>query len=442
MTSTHVCTVCLDPLVRHECPIVATVPCGHSYHEHCLKKWATQRLLTKANAKVQPNITCPICNATVQNVVKLFLSSKNGIDDSLSGEELECWRKEYDVESRALLKATPEPKSKSYAMIVAGVPGAETTTNSTTSTSEKSSGDVKRLQLHAAILESNKKTIDEIFQKQKIMETYENKVKELEVKEGENQRLRHEIFQQIMKHETEMRKMEANKHIITEVLERNEKALQDLKATQEENLDLKRELLKNIMAKQTDIKRLTASKQDLSMAMENTEMALRELKTSREENLSLKKELVEHLHHHKIKMEQMYSHKVSLHEIVVQHTKNINDMATIKKANFELQEELVQTMVARKDDATKLAKCEGWLEVLKEEVTTFEKDRATLRLVRTENCRLGTVVQESHKRWLLARRDLQDRINRSATNKVNLFSALGQVGALGFFIHQWSPGCV
>ena len=24
--------------------MVATVPCGHAYHEHCLKSWATKRL--------------------------------------------------------------------------------------------------------------------------------------------------------------------------------------------------------------------------------------------------------------------------------------------------------------------------------------------------------------------------------------------------------------
>ena len=398
--STHVCTVCLEPLVRHECPIVATVPCGHSYHEHCLKKWATHRFLRDSDESSNPDILCPICNASVQSVVKLFLSTKNGMDDSLSGKELESWRKEYDVEAKG-----------------------------------------ERLQLHANILQSNKQVIDEIFEKQKIMETYENDRKALEEAKGENQRLRHELFQQIMKHEAEMRRMEGNKQVITEVLERNEKALKELKSTQEENLDLKRELLKNIMAKQADIKRLTASKQALSAAMENQEMALNELKKSREENLALKRELVEHLHNHKIKMEQLHSHKESLHEIVVQHTKNIKDLETVKKENFQLQEELMQSMIAHKNDATKLAKCEGWIEVLKEEVSSFEKDRATLRLVRTENFRLGTVVQDTHRRWLQARRDLQERIHRSATVKMSALIVLGQVGALGLVIHHMNPAC-
>lgn len=345
-----------------------------------------------------PDMLCPICNTSVKNVVKLFLSSKTGMDESLSGKELESWREEYDAEAKG-----------------------------------------ERLHLHAGILESNKKVIDEIFEKQKIIETYEKDRVALETVKTENQKLRHEIFQQIMKHEAEMRKMEQNKQVITEVLERNEKALQELKATQEENLDLKRELLKNIMAKQADIKRLTASKQALAVSMENQEATLNELKKSRDENLCLKRELLEHLHHHKEKMEALQMHKESLHEIVMQHTKNIKDMETVKQNNIDLQEELVQSMMAHKADATKLATCEGWLEVLKEEVALFEKDRATLKLVRRENERLGYVVVDVHEELQEVRSELQERIEGSATFMMSALIVLGQMGALGFAIHSMSP---
>ena len=293
--------------------------------------------------------------------------------------------------------------------------------------------------MHAGILESNKKVIDEIFEKQKIMETYERDRVALETAKTENQKLRQELFQQIMKHETEMRRMEQNKQVITEVLERNEKALKELKSTQEENLDLKRELLKNIMAKQADVKKLTASKQALTVAMQNQEMTLNELKKSRDENLCLKRELLEHLHHHKEKMEALQMHKESLQEIVTQHTQNIKDMEAVKKSNLELQEELVNSMMAHKADAAKLATCEGWLEVLKDEVALFEKDRTTLKLVRRENERLGEVVGDVHEELEEIRCELQERINKDLSVKASAVIALGQLGILGMLVHCVSP---
>lgn len=398
MSATSICTVCLEPLLRQDGSMVTTVPCGHTYHEGCLKKWATERLNHE-----DPAINCPVCNAPVQNVVKLFLSSKNdgvGGNISLSGQELECWRNEYDVEAKS-----------------------------------------ERLKLHANILESNKRVMDDIFEKQKILETYEQDRVTLERARAENQKLRQELFQQIMKHETEMRRMEAKKQLITEVLERNEKALTELKSTREENLDLKRELLRNIMAKQADMRNLTASKQALTVALENQEIALNELKKSREENLSLKKELVEHLHHHKIKMEQLQSHKESLHEIVLQHGQNIKELESAKKDNLELKEELVQAMVRHKQDAGQLAKLEGWLEVLKEEVAVCQKDRVTLKLIRTENHRLGIRVQEGHKSWLQARCELGQKIEDAATFKMNCLIVVGQIGMLGFAIFNMRLQC-
>ena len=342
--------------------------------------------------------SCARCNDSAKNVVQLFLSSKTGTDESLSGKELESWREEYDAETKG-----------------------------------------ERLHLHAGILESNKKVIDEIFEKQKIMETYERDRVALETAKTENQKLRQELFQQIMKHETEMRRMEQNKQVITEVLERNEKALKELKSTQEENLDLKRELLKNIMAKQADVKKLTASKQALTVAMQNQEMTLNELKKSRDENLCLKRELLEHLHHHKEKMEALQMHKESLQEIVTQHTQNIKDMEAVKKSNLELQEELVNSMMAHKADAAKLATCEGWLEVLKDEVALFEKDRTTLKLVRRENERLGEVVGDVHEELEEIRCELQERINKDLSVKASAVIALGQLGILGMLVHCVSP---
>jgi hypothetical protein len=94
-----------------------------------------------------------MCNDKVTNVVKIFLASKSGVDGSLSGKELECWRKEYDDETKS-----------------------------------------QRLQLHADILESNKQVIDEIFEKQKIMETYENERKKLDAAQAQNNQLRQELF--------------------------------------------------------------------------------------------------------------------------------------------------------------------------------------------------------------------------------------------------------
>ena len=239
--------------------MVVTVPCGHAYHEHCLKHWATERLNEE-----DPEVLCPVCNTSVQKVCKLFLSTRHGMDDSLSGKELASWKREYDAEAKG-----------------------------------------QRLKLHAKVLESNKRAIDEIFEKQKLMENYEKDRKTLEETQSENRQLRKELFDQLMAHEEERRRMYANKQIINEVLERNEKALVELKKTREENLDLKRELLRNIMSKQADTKKLTASKQALSAALQNQESTLAELRQSREESLSLKRELVEHLHHHKMKMEQL-----------------------------------------------------------------------------------------------------------------------------------------
>ena len=88
---------------------------------------------------------------------------------------------------------------------------------------------------------------------------------------------------------------------------------------------------------------------------------------------------------------------------------------------------------------TNLAKCEGWLEVLKEEVDKLEQDRLTLKLVRTENYRLGVTVQKRHQAWLQARRDLRERVHREATTKMNFFIVIGQVGLLGFVIHSMRP---
>ncbi|CAB9520867.1 expressed unknown protein [Seminavis robusta] len=398
MSSSSLCTICLDPLIRYECPMVATVPCGHAYHEACLKKWSLERL-----NKDDPEILCPLCNTDVQNVIQIYLSTTSTTtgsmtDTSLSGKELEAWKKEYDTEAKG-----------------------------------------ERLQLHAKVLESNKKTIDEIFEKQKIMETYENDRKALDGAKTENAQLRQELFQQIMKHEAEMRRLSQNKQIITQVLERNEKALTDLKVTREENLDLKRELLKHIMGKQQDMKRLAASKQALSSALEAHEETLGELKASREESLSLKKELVEHLHHHKNKMEQLQTHKESLHEIVLAHGHNVQQLDVIRKENGQLKEELLRSMMARKQEATKLAKCEGWIEVLKEEVESFDEDKETLQRIRTENYRLGTIIQERHKSWLQARRELNQTVHQSANNKMSLLLMIGQVSVLGLAIHTLSP---
>jgi len=405
--TTHICTVCLEPLSQQECPVVATIPCGHSYHEHCLNRWSTERFSPDKEEddddddENKPEIFCPLCNASVASIVKLFLSTRTGVDDSLGGKELEFWRNEYDAQQ----KQVGEP----------AVAAADT--------------NLDRLRLHTAILNSNKAVIDEIFEKQKIMETYENDRKE-------NQRLRQELFQQIMKHEAEMRKMEANKQIITEVLERNEKTLKDLKSTQEENLDLKRELLKNIMSKQADVKELTASKKALTVAMEQHEVALHALKESREENLGLKKELVEALHNHKIKMEELWAHKESLHDIVLQHAANIDKLKDVKKQNLKLQEEVAKVMEIHRKDAKKIAKCEGWIEVLKEEVEALEEDRKSLKLVRNENCRLGVVVKDTHKRWMQAQRELHERTHQTVTNKMSLLIAVGQIGLLGFVINR------
>jgi DNA repair exonuclease SbcCD ATPase subunit len=384
-SSTNICTICLDPLVRQDCSIVTTIPCGHAYHEDCLKAWATERL-----SEEDPEILCPICNTTVKNVCKLFLSTKSGFDDSLSGKELESWRKEYDVEAKG-----------------------------------------ERLKLHAKVLESNKKTIDEIFEKQKIMETYERDRKALEEAKSENRHLRKELFDAIMNHEAELRRMQANKQVIQEVLERNEKALLELKSTREENLDLKRELLRNIMNKQADMKKLAESKQAVSTALENQEAALNELKKSREENLSLKRELVEHLQNHKMKMEQLQTHKQSLQEIVVQHQRNISQLEEIRRENMNLKEELLHCMVLHKKDATKLARCEGWVEVLKVEVESFKEERA---FIRKENRRLGATVQEAHNLWVEARRELNCQIHVSAMQKMHILVVLGQAGILGFAI--------
>lgn len=381
MESTNICTICLDPLVQQECSIVTTIPCGHAYHEHCLKTWAMERLKEE-----DPEILCPVCNVPTQNVCKLFLSTANGMDASLSGKELESWRKEYDLEAKG-----------------------------------------ERLKLHAKVLESNKRTIDEIFQKQKIMETYENDRRALEQAKDQNQQLRKELFEAIMKHEAELRRMQANKQIIQEMLERNEKALLELKSTQEENLDLKRELLRHIMAKQADMKKLAESKQAVAEALANQETALHELKKCREENLNVKRELVEHLQFHKMKMEQLQSHKQSLQEIVVQHHQNIAQMETIQRENRTLKEDLLHCIVLHQKDATKLATCEGWVEVLKEEVESFKEERA---IVRKENRRLAAAIHEGHKEWLSARRALNRQIHKGAMEKMHILVVAGQIGVL------------
>jgi chromosome segregation ATPase len=244
---------------------------------------------------------------------------------------------------------------------------------------------------------------------------------------------------QIMKQETEMRKMESNKQVLAQVLERNEKALMDLKSTQEENLDLKRELLRHIMNRQAENKKLAASKEALHAALKNQEEALLELKKSREENLSLKKELVEHLHHHKTKMEQLQSHKEALGEIVQQHSKHVKELEELKKENLELKEELVQTMVVQKADKKKLDKYEEWILIIREELAALERDRATLKLVRAENHRLGALVHDQHKNWVQARLELNQRIHKSMTAKLNGLIAVAQVTVLGFAISCWEP---
>lgn len=383
--TTSICSICLEPLARQDCTMVVTVPCGHAYHEQCLKHWATERL-----NEDEPKIYCPVCNTQVDNVCKLFLSTKTGTDDSLCGKELDAWRKEYDAEAKG-----------------------------------------ERLKLHAKVLESNKQTIDEIFKKQKIMEKYEEDRLALDEAKLENEKLRKELYEALLKQEEEYRKMQANRNIINEVLARNESALKELKQTREENLDLKRELLRNIMGKQADMKKLSDSKLALSAALENQETALGELKKTREENLALKKELVEHLHHHKQKMEQLQTHKESLHDIVVQHGQNIAQLEEIKNENLKLKEELLQSIVLHKQDATKLASCEGWIEVLKEEVQSFEKERAAANLILQENSRLGNKLKHGHKRWLDSRRELNATIHESALQKMNLLIGLGEIALFG-----------
>jgi DNA repair exonuclease SbcCD ATPase subunit len=389
MATTSICSICLDPLIQQDC--CAIVPCGHTWHERCLKRWS----LARFKEGDPERIVCPYCNTTVQNVIKIFLSTKSGHDDSLSGKELENWRNEYDAETKG-----------------------------------------ERLHLHAKVLESNKKVIDDIFEKQKILEAYERDRTALDSAKVENYQLRKELFQQIMKHEVEMRRMESNKLVIQEVLERNEKALQELNSTRAENLDLKRELLRHIMGRQDDMKKLAASKQALQKALESHEATLNELKNSREESLSLKKELVEHLHHHKQKMEQLQYHKESLQEIVCAHKQNVVQLEYLSKENLKLKEELLNCILQRKKDATKLAKCEGWIEVLKEEVESFDEDRQTLKLIRSENYRLGTIIQERHKSWIQARRDLNAKVQEIALVKMNWLTIAGQVVLLGLAVHN------
>ena len=91
-------------------------------------------------------------------------------------------------------------------------------------------------------------------------------------------------------------------------------------------------------------------------------------------------------------------------------------------------------MMQHKKDASQLATGEGWLAVLKEEVQSFEDDRAAMKLIRVENGRLGTLVQERHQLWLQARRDLNQKVHDTAFQKVNGFLTLGQVVIFGFAI--------
>lgn len=371
---------------------VAAVPCGHVYHEECLKKWATERYSDEG----APDIHCPNCASIVTNIVRIYLNTKEGTEDSsLSGKELECWRKEYDDATKS-----------------------------------------QRLKLHADILESNKKVIDEIFEKQKILETYENDRKALDSAKAENNQLRQELYRQIMQYEREMRRMESNKHFITEVLERNEKALIDLKETREENLDLKKELLRNIMTRQSDIKKLEANKLVLYRSLEMQEEALIELKKCRDENLSLKKELVEHLHHHKMKMSQLESHKEALAEIVQQHSQHVKDVEALRRENTDLKEELAQTLVSQKEDKKRLERYEDWMCVFRDESVGYERDRAELKVMRSENYRLGIAVQTANKKLVHIRRDYNQLTESKAVEKMNGLVVAVQLSVFAFAIYS------
>ena len=393
-TSTTICCICLESLVREDESTVATVPCGHIYHECCLKRWAQERY--KNDEEEDDDIGCPNCASKVTQLVRIYLNTKTGIEDSLSGKELESWRNEYDNETKS-----------------------------------------ERLKLHADILESNKRTIDEIFQKQKIMETYENDRKVLDQTKSENQQLRQELYRQIMKYEAEMRRVESTKKVVTEVLERNEKALRELKEMREENLDLKRELLRNIMTHQKDMKKLESNKQALKVALVMQEEALLELRKSREENISLKRELVEHLQHHKVKMAQLQSHKDALNEIIEQHNKHKEELDNLKKENADLKEELVETLVIEKADKQRLERYEDWMCVFKEEAVEYERDRAELKVMRTENYRLGTLLQKSHKMLVQARGDVNKKIHETVTARVNGLLMVTQMSVLGFTIYSF-----
>ena len=391
-TTTIICTICLEPLIQQECSKVATVPCGHTCHEPCLKKWSSEHPHDDDTAMV-----CPYCNTAVESVINIFLSTKSGHDESLSAKELENWRKEYDAESQ-------------------GQP----------------------LHPHAKELESNKKIIDDIFEKQKILETYESDRKALDSIKLDNYQLRKELVQQIRKHAADMRLIESNGLVFQEVLECNQKASQELKSMHAENLDLQRELLRNIMERQDDTKRLAASKQALSKALESHAAALNELKKSREDSLRLKEELVEHLSHHKLKMEQLQTHRESLQGIIRAHEHNVTQLELLHLGNVKFKEEIVNCIVQRKKDATKLANCEGWMEVLKEEVDSFDEDREKLRMIRTENYRLGSIMQERHKTWLQARRDLNSKVHEIALVKMNWMIAMVEIVFLGLGIHSSS----
>ena len=86
--------------------------------------------------------------------------------------------------------------------------------------------------------------------------------------------------------------------------------------------------------------------------------------------------------------------------------------------------------------ANLVAKCEGWIEVLKEEVESFDEDREALKLIRTENYRLGTMIQERHKTWLQARNDLNVKVHEMALAKMNWLTVIGQAIFLGLAIHS------
>lgn len=397
ISSSSVCTICLEALVRHEESMCATVPCGHAFHADCIKTWTQRKLNSNKDNNDNDNksiILCPVCNTTVTNVMKIYLSSKGGnIDTSLTGKELECWKKEYDDVTKG-----------------------------------------HRLQLHADVLNSNKRIIDEIFQKQKIMETYEANRLQLDHAKDENLQLRKELFKQIMKYESEMRRMESNKQIITEILERNEKALYDLKATREENLDLKKELLRNIMVHQNDMKKLEESKKAMTKLLEKHETVLLSLKESREENLCLKKELVDHLQKHQLEMKRLDSHKEALNDIIKRHDQNVQELDMLRKENLELKEELIEALIKQKSDKSKLEKAREWLDFYQEEVQEYRQDHKELKRIRNENYRLSQAFKDKHHALIQMEQNICYAKHSWIETKLHCVIVLGQIGLLGVTI--------